>query len=151
MLSNQNSWDDDIFLKWLKKRQSRHAKRRDTLSTSNANKKKFGTNHCPRRRKAVTDRQFLWKSLQSQELCNFIHHEPTFHLRVKNQRLISFFPSILHISTKILSNFFFVSTIPAFQYFSLLRQTVFESKRELTLHERKKKFHFCEGKIEIFL
>ena len=29
--------------------------------------------------------------VQSQELCKFIHHEPTFHLRVKNQRLISFF------------------------------------------------------------
>ena len=89
------------------------------------------------------DGRSLYRSLQYQEYHLFIHHEPTFHLRVKNQRYISFFPSIFFFTqTTILSNFFFVSTISVFLVLFSSMIESFEGKRERTLHGGKKKFNF---------
>ena len=53
--------------------------------------KEVGTNHCPVKGQLSSDRWSLCKSLQKLKLTFLIHHNPTFHLRVKNQRIISFF------------------------------------------------------------
>ena len=63
---------------------------------------------------AVTDRWSLCKSLQNSKLTFLIHHNPTFHLRVKNQKKYFFFFLNFLRWTKILSRFFFVSTISVF-------------------------------------
>ena len=81
----------------------------------------------------------------------FIHHKPTFHLRVKNQRHISFFSlNFLRWDYNFEQFLFCFNNI----CFSVLLSSMidgFESIRERTPHGGKRNSIFLEGKAEIFL
>ena len=111
--------------------------------------KEVGSDHCHPRR---SDCRILCRSLHFQEWYHFIHHEPTFHLWVKNQRHISFFSSIFFYLDYNFEQFLFCfNNICFFSTLLFYDRQFWRQKRTNSAWGKKEIQFFWKGKVEIFL